>query len=68
MDYTDKDGKTYVASQSLDKRMRRLELWMTISTAVRVFEIIALIGVLWWVDRNNFLSQLLTSLSICRGG
>ena len=36
MEYTDKKGKTYVASHSLGKDMESLKLWMKISTAVRV--------------------------------
>ena len=67
MEYVDdEDDVTYIASHSLDKRLEKVERWVKIFTYSIWFATIIGLLVLWWVAKNNFFSQLLSVLKVCR--
>lgn len=60
------DGKTYVASHSLDKRLRRTELMLIATTGMMALMILTLLYIAWRIDHNNLLDQIKTGLEACR--
>lgn len=71
MEYIDKDvfgheKKTYVASESLDRKMELMILWIQIfSVAAAIMALVGLFGI-YWMARNNIPSQLFSILKYYR--
>ena len=66
MTYKDKDGKEYVASESLDRRLRRTEFMLMMTTIMIFFLVVAVVLTAWQIDRNNLLNQIKNGLEACR--
>ena len=66
MTYKAKDGKEYVASQSLDQRLRRTEIMLALIGVMMFLFLIVMVIAAWQIDRNNMLHQIKEGLEVCR--
>ena len=65
MTYRD-EKQTYVASESLDRRLRTTELLLMANTLMMLIMMAAVLYAGWLLDRNNLLNQIKRGLEACR--
>jgi len=60
------DGKVYVVSESMDRRLARTEIMLAICMLFMGVLIVVGIYTLWRIDHNNLLGQILHYLKLAR--